>query len=184
MYTYTSLIPRPSRVFQHCARKSHNAEKHGKAWEQGYTYIPYYLGHYGVHGNDKCGFTNQTVSIYDITSGVTLCLLVLAILAYILYSASNSFQRCQDSCHLICIMTFTSAFIALCIIAIIANTLFSFTSIVSVVYGEYDNWKTHNNCSSPAFYSAFAYVTAEFITLAVAILVIIALFIYACYKAF
>ena len=142
------------------------------------------IGHYGLHGNDKCGFTNQTVSIYDITSGITLCLLVLAILAYILYSTSSGFQRCQESCHLTCITIFMSVLLGLCIAAIFANTLFSFTSIVKVVYGEYDRWKTQNNCTSPAFYSAFAYVTAEFFTLAVAILVIFALIIYCCYEAF
>ena len=68
------------------------------------------------------------------------------------------------------------------IIAIATNTSFSFTSVVKVVYGEYNRWNTqNNNCSSPVFYSAFAYVTAEFLTLAGFIIFGTVLFIYACY---
>ena len=63
-------------------------------------------------------------------------------------------------------------------LAIIANYVFSFVSIVKEVYvgGPASN-DTVANCTSPAFYTAFTYVTVEFIVLAVLIPVIVVGFV-------
>ena len=71
----------------------------------------------------------------------------------------------------------------ICALAIIANYVFSFVSVVKEVYvvGPANN-DTVTRCTSPAFYTAFTYVTVEFITLAVIIPVIVVGFV--CYMYF
>ena len=132
-----------------------------------------------LYGGDKCGFSVRVVNIFDITSGVTLILLLLSVLLCILLIISCDFKICEENNYFMLLFVMFSI---LCVIAILANTLFSFISIVKIVYSDY---KAHTaNCSSPAFYSAFTYVTIEFITLAAIIFIAIGLIIYCCYKFF
>ena len=58
----------------------------------------------------------------------------------------------------------------ICAIGIIVNVIFSFVSVVKVVYRDYDMWNPDSiNCASPAFFSAFTYVTIEFVLIVVII---------------
>ena len=121
----------------------------------------------------------RVVNIFDITSGITLILLVLSVLSCILLIISCDFERCEDQ-H-VCFIVLFGTLSIVCALAIVANTLFSFISIVKIVYLEYTAYTA--DCSSPAFYSAFIYVTIEFITLAAIIFIIIGVIIYWCSKS-
>ena len=51
-----------------------------------------------------------------------------------------------------------------CAIGIIVNMIFSFVSVVKVVYRDYDMWNPDSiNCASPAFFSAFTYITISLV---------------------
>ena len=74
----------------------------------------------------------------------------------------------------------------ICALAIVANYVFSFVSVVEQVYvvGPASN-DTATKCMSPAFYTAFTYVTVEFIMLVVLVPVIvvgIVCCVYLCHK--
>jgi glucose-6-phosphate-specific signal transduction histidine kinase len=133
------------------------------------------LGHLGLQ-DYKCGYYAGLVSIFDITSGITLILLVLSVLLWLLVIISYKYycKVCKENFAMICI--FVSIF---CMMAILGNTTFSFV-IVDNVYSNYKAYST--NCTSPAFYSAFVYITIEFLTLAVIILIAIGFFICCCCK--
>ena len=107
--------------------------------------------------------------MFDITSGVIIILLHVFIFTYMYQYIRKSFYLGDKHC--ITILRVASLLCGgLCTVFIFMNYLFSFVSIVREVYVVGANT---NGCKSPAFYSAFSYVTTEFILLLLGLLLII-----------
>ena len=120
-----------------------------------------FTGSLGIQGKDACGFLDTKVGAFDVSSGIlTVLLVVLMILIMFLYTSHSIYSQH----HCVLIMSFPVVVLALvCMLGIIANLFFSFISVVKVVYAGYNTWRPETiNCTSPAFYSAFTYVTVEF----------------------
>ena len=76
----------------------------------------------------------------------------------------------DDSCFYILLFP-VAVLVVIGALGILANVLFSFISVVKVVYRDYTMWNPDNiGCSSPAFISAFAYVTIEFILIGIVVI--------------
>ena len=112
------------------------------------------------------------VGAFDVSSGVlTVLLVVLMILIMFLYTTRNIYS--QNHCFLIMLIP-VAVLAAVCALGIVANLLFSFISVVKVVYVDYNKWSPDTiNCTSPAFYSAFTYVTVEFVSIVIFIVCLI-----------
>ena len=127
-------------------------------------------GALGIEGKDKCGLSDVRVGAFDVSSGgLLLLLIVLVIIIMILYTSVKVYLEKSCFAFMLCPVV---ALIVIVVAGIIANVLFSFISVVKVVYGDYEMWNPANiSCSSPSFLSAFTYVTAEFILIALSIIV-------------
>ena len=87
----------------------------------------------------------------------------------VLYTSSKIYS--ENCCFLVMLVPIiVLAFIS--VVGIAANVLFSFISVVKVVYGDYEMWNPASiSCSSPSFFSAFTYVTTEFVLIALIVIV-------------
>jgi hypothetical protein len=127
------------------------------------------LGAFGIQGRDKCGFSDIHVGAFDVSSGGLLLLLIILVVVLMVTYRHKDYLGLQDNCFLVILVLL----IILAAIGIGANILFSFISVAKVVYGDYEMWNPSNiDCSSPSFFSAFTYVTAEFVLIALIIIVV------------
>ena len=127
-------------------------------------------GALGIEGKDKCGFSDVRVGAFDVSSGGLLLLLIVLVVTIMILCTSVKVYL-EDSCLLLMLIPVVVLTVIVAI-GVVANVLFSFISVVKVVYGDYEMWNPANiNCSSPSFLSAFTYVTAEFILIALSIIV-------------
>ena len=136
-----------------------------------------YVGALGIQGKDRCGFSDMLVGAFDVSSGgLVLLLIILMVVLMILYTSSKIYS--EDGCVLVMLIpVIVLAFIG--VVGVVANVLFSFISVVKVVYGDYEMWDPASiSCSSPTFLSAFTYITAEFVLIALIIIVCLILFWY------
>ena len=135
------------------------------------------IGSLGIRRKDKCGFFDVHVGAFDVSSGgLILLLIILMVLVLILYTSYKIYS--EDRCLLIMLVPVVVLAI-ICILGIVSNVLVSFVSIVKVVYGDYRVWNPHgSNCTSPAFFSGFTYVTIEFVLILVFIIVCVFLLFY------
>ena len=136
-------------------------------------------GALGIEGKDKCGFSDVRVGAFDVSSGgLLLLLIVLVVIIMILCTSVKVYL--EDSCLLLMLIPVVVLTVIVAI-GVVANVLFSFISVVKVVYGDYEMWNPASiDCSSPSFLSAFTYVTAEFVLIAVIILIVGGLFFWRC----
>ena len=135
------------------------------------------IGSLGIQGEDKCGFSDVHVGTFDVSSGVLIVLLVfLTILVMVLYTGHCVYL--EGRCLLIMLFPIV-VLVVVCVLGIAANVLFSFISIVEVVYRDYNMWRPENiDCTSPAFYSAFTYVTIELVFIGVLIICVVIVLCY------
>ena len=126
------------------------------------------IGSLGIQAKDKCGFSDRQVGGFDISSGGMILLLITLILLLMIAFISHSIYS-KYYCFLF-VMFLAVPLALICAVGIIVNVIFSFVSIVKVVYRDYGMWNPDNiNCASPTFYSAFIYVTIEFVLIIVII---------------
>ena len=131
------------------------------------------VGALGIQGKDKCGFSDIRVGAYDVSSGgLLLLLIIVVVILMILYTSHKVYL--EDHCYLIMLGS-VIVLAVIVVLGIAANMLFSFISVAKVVYGDYNNimWNPSNiDCSSPSFFSAFTYITTEFVLIAVIIIIV------------
>ena len=102
------------------------------------------------------------------------------LLFLLLYTYYNNIICFKDHFYFMMILIPLVILAFMCVLAIIANVLFSFVSVVKVVYRDFSMWKAENiDCTSPAFYSAFTYVTLEFVLIAL-LFIAICVFFFVC----
>ena len=124
------------------------------------------IGSLGIQAKDKCGFSDRQVGGFDISSGGMILLLITLIILLMIAFTSHSIHS-KYYCFLF-VMFLVVPLALICAVGIIVNVIFSFVSIVKVVYRDYDIWNPDNiNCASPAFFSAFTYVTIEFVLIVI-----------------
>lgn len=122
---------------------------------------------------DKCVFFNVEVGAFDVSSGALVILLVILMLLFLLLYTYYNICFKDHFCFLMILIPL----VILAFICVLANVLFSFVSVVKVVYRDFSMWKAENiDCTSPAFYSAFTYVTFEFVLIALLIIAICVFF--------
>ena len=132
--------------------------------------IIYHVGTVGIQGKDRCGFSDMLVSAFDISSGgLVLPLIILMVILMILYTSSKIYS--ENCCFLVMLVPIiVLAFIS--VVGVAANVLFSFISVVKVVYGDHEMWNPASiSCNSPSLFSAFTYITAEFVLIALIVIV-------------
>ena len=92
------------------------------------------------------------------------------VILMILYTSYKVYL--EDCCFLVMLVP-VIVLAVIVVVGIVANILFSFISVAKVVYGDYELWSPSNiDCSSPSFFSAFSYLTAEFVLIAAIIIIV------------
>lgn len=105
-----------------------------------------------------------------------MLLIIVMVILMILYTSHKIYL--VDGCFLVMLVPVV-LLVVINVLGILANVLFSFISVVKVVYGDYEMWNPASiSCSSPTFFSAFTYVTSEFILIALIIFVCVFLLWY------
>ena len=126
-----------------------------------------YIGVYGIQGKDKCAHTLSTIikkrdintiSGFDIILGTDIFFVGMT---FIFWMFGAAFYYEDDN--------YTKFKRALCytmgsVVCLISTVLFCYSVYVTEpIYGSYNSWKRETiNCSSPIFYTAFAYLTIQY----------------------
>ena len=133
-----------------------------------------------MEGKDECGFSDVRVSAFGVSSGaLMLWIVIFSILVIALYVSYHVYFLDQDCCSIA--LRLLAVLAVLFVLGVVANVLFSFISVVKVVYRDYPQWDpSSTGCSSPAFFSAFSYVTVEFILIGILIIFLFVLLCYCC----
>ena len=130
----------------------------------------YSPGVYGVQGKDKCTHTLSitfkkpfidTISAFNIILGtdifffgmITLVLLFIMPAVGFCYGDDHYNKKLDRALEVMCAVP---AFIT---VVVLAYGLY----LTKPIYDSYNSWKRETiNCSSPVFYTAFAYVTLQY----------------------